>query len=188
MYSTYHRHRESAKLAINQISDNMAGPVQLLDLNDKHGRRQEKNWALFPHNGTLSLIYSTQPLKVYTADLSTTKTELVVHHDWWNGKGPGLRGGAPPVLVGDRYYVFVHSKKPGYEVYVVVLDATTLRVVAWSPEPVIRKGKDKILFPCGALYTPATERFAISMGINDVFLGIVQVSKRHVDGHLVKVP
>jgi hypothetical protein len=188
MSSTVVRPKTAGKVAINLISEKGTGRPYILDLNDKKGRRHEKNWALLPHNGTLTLIYEIQPLKVYAADLLSQETKLVMEHNWWNGKGPILRGGAPPVLVGNTYYMFVHSKAPGYEVYVVVLDAATLRVVAWTPEPVIKKGQDRILFPCGALYTPATERFAIAMGINDLFIGIVQVSKRHVDEHLVKVP
>jgi hypothetical protein len=187
MSSTMYRPGTARKVAINQINGKTAGPPLLLDLNDKHGRRDEKNWALFPHAGELMVLYSVQPLRVYAADLATGATKAVVAHAWWKGTGAALRGGAPPVLAGGRYYVFVHSKRPVYEVHAVILDAVSLRVVAWSPEPIIRKGSDRILFPCGALYTPATERFAISMGINDKFTGIVQVSKRHVDKHLVAV-
>jgi predicted GH43/DUF377 family glycosyl hydrolase len=82
------------------------------------GPRQpvEKNWLLFEHDGEMWAIYTIAPHVVLHVTLGQDGPVLcrpVYQHDWdaqsYTRRYGQLRGGAPPVRVGDQYVVFFHS-------------------------------------------------------------------------------
>lgn len=79
-------------------------------------RPVEKNWLLFAHDGELWAIYSIAPhvvLQVTLGDDGPVLCRPVYQHDWdvqaYTRRYGQLRGGAPPVRVGDQYVAFFHS-------------------------------------------------------------------------------
>lgn len=78
-------------------------------------RMVDKNWGLFVHDGELFAVYNIAPHVVLR--LEAGASEIVcrrVYETAWNATGyqaryGELRGGAPPVRVGDVYYSFFHS-------------------------------------------------------------------------------
>lgn len=76
---------------------------------DKSGLQQtEKNWVFFSHDKQLYSVYNTAPHEIFAMD--GAKWNRLYVHDWnpeW--KYGTIRGGTPPVKVGDRYYSFFHS-------------------------------------------------------------------------------
>jgi hypothetical protein len=68
----------------------------------------EKNWQFFEHNGQLFFVYSIEPHIVYSYDFAETK--MVAREEHKHGWKLGmLRGGTPPILVGDRFLSLFHS-------------------------------------------------------------------------------
>ncbi len=75
-------------------------------------RWHEKNWLWFVHDGAWHLIYKADPHTVAKFNNSfelmdewVTEPEIV----WEYGE---IRGGTPPVRVGDYYWTFFHSSTP----------------------------------------------------------------------------
>lgn len=82
------------------------------------GPRQpvEKNWMLFAHEDELWAIYSICPHVVLSVTLGNDDPVLcqrAYHHDWdvtpYAVSFGELRGGAPPMRLGDQYVSFFHS-------------------------------------------------------------------------------
>lgn len=70
----------------------------------------EKNWLWFEHDGIIRLLYKSNPHIIYdTRDFNITGTHETegAMHMWKHGE---MRGGCPPVRVGDFYYTFFHSR------------------------------------------------------------------------------
>lgn len=93
----------------------IAAPARPLILT---GPRQwyEKNWMPFVHADHLFAVYTLAPHVILELDLSREDAILChrAHTTEWGAAAytrhyGELRGGAPPVLVGDRYYAFFHS-------------------------------------------------------------------------------
>lgn len=91
------------------------GPARELVLDE--GRRPvEKNWMLFAHEGKLWAIYSIAPQVVLHVTLGTDGPVVcrrVYAHEWdvklYAARYGELRGGTPPVRVGDHYISYFHS-------------------------------------------------------------------------------
>lgn len=76
----------------------------------------QKNWAPFEWNGKLLCEYTLVPHDILEIDINTGLTEKIFtdgndHIDI--KKGHSLRGGAPPILVGDKYLGIGHTRSPG---------------------------------------------------------------------------
>lgn len=91
------------------------GPARPLRL-DGERRPVEKNWMLFEHDHELWAIYSIAPHVVLHVMLGQDGPVLcrpAYQHDWdvqpYSRRYGELRGGAPPVRVGDQYVAFFHS-------------------------------------------------------------------------------
>jgi len=111
------------RLGVNQIYLVEIDPVRLIPQGPPRpllltGPRQpvEKNWLLFEHDGELWAIYTIAPhvvLHVTLGDDGPVLCRPVYQHDWdvqsYTRRYGQLRGGAPPVRVGDQYVVFFHS-------------------------------------------------------------------------------
>ena len=80
-------------------------------------RKTEKNWALFEAENQVWAVYSSNPHRILRVDLDSSETEVLCDMDnltSWKSKYSeifgALRGGAQPILVGDRFINIVHSR------------------------------------------------------------------------------
>lgn len=168
------------KVKFASVNNHRLGPDVSIDLNTKGG--WEKNWTFFDNGGKLACFYKTNPFEMYEVDMNTHTTKLIASHNWNPPKNVILRGGSIPVRIGDELYFFTHSRS--YDVYVVVTDAITYKPLRVSAVPLIPKNGKKIFFPCNVLYSPQYQKFHISMGIDDLEVGVYTINKYVVDADL----
>lgn len=162
------------------------------------GRQEpmEKNWSMFDHNGELLAVYTTGPRHVVVridGDRAERVADTPVTLPWAGGV---LRGGAPPVRVGDLYYHWFHGRtgadrKPHYNVGLSVFEAKPpFRVVAQSPRPMLwgsaadnaaetKPNYCVVAFPCGAILEAGVWR--VSMGWNDRGVRVAEWDAATVD-------
>ncbi|CAN5476031.1 hypothetical protein BH10CHL1_BH10CHL1_39650 [soil metagenome] len=91
------------------------GPARVLVL-DGPQRAVEKNWMLFAHDDELWAIYSICPhvvLRLSWGEVGSVVCQRAYQHAWdataYALPFGELRGGAPPVRLGDQYVSFFHS-------------------------------------------------------------------------------
>lgn len=91
------------------------GPARPLLLDDRQW--QEKNWMLFEHEGELLAVYTIAPHIILQLDLHDSgviRCRRTYATEWDVSAYARLfgdpRGGAPPVRVGEAYFVFFHSR------------------------------------------------------------------------------
>ncbi len=130
-----------------------------------YGKKVEKNWQFFEYNRQLFCVYSIEPHIILRMDgvlaLEMYKTTSNLEWQWGS-----LRGGCPPVLVGDEFYHFFHGQKIVNSYYTYTCGVYTfenkppfaVRRFCNVPLmlPVPREGtprtpKTDVVFPCGAL-------------------------------------
>ena len=137
-------------------------------------RNWEKNWAFFePADGNLCCVYSIEPhvvLRVegeHAYEVGRTEAGLC-----W--EDASLRGGAPPVRVGDEYYHWFHgfytTPFVRYALGVYTFSAQApFRVTRFARrpllEPTVRPSEKPVVFPCGAILRDG--RWLVSHGHND---------------------
>jgi predicted GH43/DUF377 family glycosyl hydrolase/GR25 family glycosyltransferase involved in LPS biosynthesis len=140
----------------------------------EHARDWEKNWAFFEAgDSSLCCVYSIEPhvvLRVegeHAYEIGRTSGGL----RWDFGQ---LRGGAPPVRVGDEYYHWFHGARlesSGYYTLGVYTFSAQppFQVTRFAPrpllEPEMRPGEKPVVFPCGAMLRDG--RWLVSYGHND---------------------
>lgn len=159
------------------------------------GQRQplEKNWTLFENSSIFYAIYSVNPHRILTFSLTESNDDIifedVISHPWnteaYSAHYGQLRGGAPPVLVDDKYYNFCHSLyyigqalHYAVSVYVFSAHAPFLPLIAplkilELPNPLgtdtrlprLNTAVTQVNYPCGAQFED--NNFIISYGIND---------------------
>jgi predicted GH43/DUF377 family glycosyl hydrolase len=141
----------------------------------------EKNWTWFMHDGQLKLLYNLDPQII--CDI---KDFRVVHEHRTKGAGHlwtkwgHMRGGAPPVRVGDEYWTFFHSSsqwippRRRYHTAVYVFDAKPPFHGKWISRKPLLSGSEKdprnegapvVVFPQGAILRNG--EWLIAMGVND---------------------
>ncbi len=163
------------------------------------GRAQfEKNWQFFEHRGSLYSIYAVRPHIVlrhrrHQAELAAQTAAPLPwadHH---------LRGGAPPVRVGDEYYHFFHTMKEsgGHPEYAVGLYTFAAQppfaICRVAPGPILcpdqydrPAGFDKsVAFPCGAMLHNG--RWIISYGYHDSESRVAVFEADVIEGRLQRV-
>jgi predicted GH43/DUF377 family glycosyl hydrolase len=163
----------------------------------------EKNWAFFDAGGVLHAVYGLQPHRVLRFDERGQHVAAEFETDARLAWGWGyLRGGAPPVKVGDEYWHWFHGAldhAPGTRTYtgaVVVFDAdpaSGFRVKRWTPEPVLLPsdvGGDpqrpvKVVFPAGALLEDG--KWLVSFGLDDGACLIARYDHDAIERMLVPV-
>jgi predicted GH43/DUF377 family glycosyl hydrolase len=180
------------------------GPARELALRGER-RKLEKNWMLFATpGGRLRAIYSVLPHVVLEFSLEGDGDilfEEIARTEWMHSGYPashgGLRGGAPPVLVGDRFWSIchsVHDAGDGYRYAAAAYsfspddrfapaDAPTQPLSLWNPlggrrvHARLNPAVGEVIYPCGAVHEGA--RWWISYGINDEQCAISHVE--HAD-------
>jgi predicted GH43/DUF377 family glycosyl hydrolase len=156
---------------------------------------QEKNWVFFEHEEQLYFLYDTVPLEVVAYDFDRDATGATMRTwpalDWFWGK---IRGGTPPVRLGDCYYSFFHSalRHQGRWTYyaglVTFRAELPFRIHQISSQPLLagqwEAGADKsVIFPGGAVYE---QGWTIACGVNDRRCALFTFSHDEVTRDLVK--
>jgi predicted GH43/DUF377 family glycosyl hydrolase len=90
------------------------GPARFLTLSSR--QLHERNWMLFSHEDELLAVYTISPHVILRLNLegqTEISCERLYITPWettaYSQRYGELRGGAPPVRVGDTYYAFFHS-------------------------------------------------------------------------------
>lgn len=141
----------------------------------------EKNWSFFSHDGNLLAVYNIKPhvvLHIY-GDHATRAYTTEVPHGWTGGH---LRGGAPPVRIGNRYWHWFHGRIGAgidavYNTGVYTFDAEppftvrgmTRTPIQWAdPETRGNPGDSaSVVFVAGAHFDPENARWITSQGVHD---------------------
>lgn len=143
----------------------------------------EKNWQFLEYSGELFCVYMVAPHVILhiQGNKAYPFTETVPAFPWSGGL---LRGGAPPVLVGDRWYHWFHGRgrhpetgDDTYNVGVYTFEAhPPFRILSMTPDPLLWGDKAAnaahrdpnyitVAFPQGAILENG--RWVVSMGWND---------------------
>lgn len=130
----------------------------------------EKNWLFFPHKDDLLVIYSLNPLIIFNSNNNQCiKKYQWVHKLNYKWKNFEIRGGAPPILLENKYYFFAHTHdnltKGIYDLIVIILNMQ-LDIIGYT-DPINLYINKKIVYPSGAIYIQDERKFIISCGIDD---------------------
>ncbi len=141
----------------------------------------EKNWCWFVHEGFLHFVYMTNPTVICKTRMGQVveeyKTESKINWPWGE-----LRGGTPPVRVGDEYISFFHSstqwrtqRERRYFMGAIAFSATApFKITRYTPNPLLIGSPDDVcksngpvcVFPCGALFENG--EWHVVGGLNDL--------------------
>lgn len=152
--------------------------------------RSEKNWLWFFHEGEPCLIYACQPqlMTWFSAGFKERKGESLstVEYGWPFGE---IRGGPPPVRIGDEYWSFFHSSQHDpeimqrrYHMGVYAFSArhphkptriSTAPILSGSHQDRFKKRGPAVVFPCGALLRNG--KWTVSLGVNDLDCAIIEI-------------
>jgi predicted GH43/DUF377 family glycosyl hydrolase len=160
------------KLA-NQTDSGKIAVEQLTPLHGPNPKRCEKNWLPFIKNNQLLLLYSYDPLLIYSPDTQTGHLSLV-HR--WDPKYDfsSFRGSAGPITFDDGYLVMVHQVIEGNNrIYLhrfVFLDQDFKIKKLSNPFTFIHQG---IEFCCGMTIDHSGTKlvFPISIGDRKAYIG-----------------
>lgn len=144
----------------------------------------EKNWAYFSHDGELFAVYDTPRQVVLKLDLEANTVTRFAGSDremkWAYGE---IRGGTPPVRVGEEYFAFFHSSffprstavfnRSIYAMGMYAFKAKApFEITRFTPEPLMVGSihdpcpqRPAVVFPAGAVHEDG--RWLVSYGHND---------------------
>lgn len=189
--STFHRMGKNRWALVHQVLARMGKDWTCSKLYDPiHGFNGgtplmqtgfEKNWLWFEHEGRFFMVYRNQPHEVVEFDerLKVVKVHKTSFGNplWQHGE---IRGGTPPVRVGNEYFSFFHSstpwigKKRRYHMGLYAFEANPpFRITRMSTLPILSGSKDDpwfeglplVVFPCGAIFRNGI--WTVSLGVND---------------------
>ncbi len=166
-----------------------------------NGKRSEKNWQFFSHNGRLHFVYSIVPHIVVSVDQyfrtdNEYRSDTPLNWPW----GEALRGGTPPMRVGDNYLSFFHSHAAHREKYrryamgaymfeakppfaIKAISGALLRASDQDPSTPNKQSPHwmpLVVFPVGAWIEPQSETdYFVALGVNDSFDAIAAFDKIH---------
>lgn len=135
----------------------------------------EKNWLFFAHMDKLVFIYTLCPFVVYSAD------GQLIQYQEWSWPHDHIRGGTPPILVNNNYYMFAHAKSWNGVIRIVVIQFDlSLTITRMSP---ILSNLDcfEIVYPSGCIFVGEENRFYVTCGIEDREQYILFFSKLEID-------
>lgn len=163
----------------------------------------EKNWTFFSHDGRLYAVYYVAPHhRILRIDgerceqVYATPTPPI----WAGGE---LRGGSPPLRLGDEYVCFLHASTvedrpgiPGHRRYVCPVYTfeakPPFRVTGITPKPVWEVDETvrpyglgySVLFPCGAAVEG--DSLVVSMGHHDHWIELRRISLSDLTNRLTR--
>lgn len=149
--------------------------------------RHEKNWTYFSHEGKSMLLYTPHFAFELNTDMQPFEAGYEWHwkKEWVHGQ---MRGGTPPVLVGDEYWTFFHSStehhigKRQYHMGAYAFEAKApFKPTRITREPLLSgsimdggcPGKPPCVFACGALLD--RKKWLVTFGVNDHACGWVEI-------------
>jgi predicted GH43/DUF377 family glycosyl hydrolase len=154
--------------------------------------KHNKNWLWFFHGGSLNLLLFSDPWHIVQFGDSWERQQPFIS-DGVKWKHGVVRGGTPPILVGDHFFTFFHSSLPWsgryrrYFMGAIAFEAQPpFRPTLWTQEPMLigsqndqwAQGKPLVVYPCGAVIE--NDRWFITMGINDLKCGWVEIPHEDV--------
>lgn len=165
--------------------------VSFDDLNSKS--LKQKNWTFFEQDNIVYILYNIMPLEIYIWNcknsLDKCKNILqIISRYWKHPLYPNiiLRGGCPPILIDNIYYIFVHSID--YKIFCITIDNINFDILQITQTELIpNNDKNNIYFPCGVIFDYKKQVFYISLGINDIKLGILTILKDEIDNMMINV-
>jgi hypothetical protein len=134
----------------------------------------EKNWGFFERGGALYFVYSIAPHVVYRVDLEAGMVAEVGRTGTAHGWNGLLRGGTPPLQVGDRYVALFHFGNPATTVGWYEFEAAPpFRVIRVGRKPVWQcQGGWCVRYPVSLV--PHEGELFVSMGVDDRELHLVR--------------
>jgi hypothetical protein len=150
---------------------------------------KEKNWTFFENNGVLYGIRYYSPLQIYIIDLEQNSIRLYSTYEWKFNHPCSLiqlRGGAPPILLNGKYYVFLHSSVT-YYIYAMTFDAVTFQPLSYTPEPLFNEIESYVKFTCGALFDERNQEWNVCFGVDDLECAIGKISLEELEGRMVPI-
>lgn len=157
----------------------------------------EKNWQFFEHAGQLYAVYSIAPHRVLKIDGNNAEMvfDTPTRGNWSGGE---LRGGASPVLVGDEWYCFFHSRvesgKPVYNTGVYTFeDKPPFLVKRLTADPILVANPANtpadqwasVVFPGGAVRVG--DKWLVAHGIDDRHTELHWFTQADIERRLVKL-
>lgn len=169
-----------------RLSEDCSRAEEVFYVHYRYRNSWEKNWQFFSHGGQLHAVYCFAPHRILKidGDVATFAYESDTHVAW--RPNTEIRGGASPVLVGDEFWSFFHSRynngsgvgtpKRQYTMGLYAFRAVPpFDVLRVTPEPVLtadprtNRGRDAnyadVVFPCGAVRRGGD--WLVSMGLHD---------------------
>ena len=120
--------------------------------------REEKNWALFSHEGALLCIYSFNPYIVLEINFDTGIPKVVVQtrpvqYEWLGAGGRFISNSTNPIVWDDDHYImFIHDhidpewpeqRDRLYMQYAVLISTTSLLPTSIVPTPLLIGGRER---------------------------------------------
>ena len=162
----------------------------------EHRNPWEKNWQFFEYGDELFAVYSIAPHKILRIkdDHAEMAFESPTPAPW--GPGTEMRGGSSPILIGDEWWSFFHSRYPNR---VYMMGAYTFenyppfRIRRITPEPIkvadpVTKPKDQytpVIFPCGSVLNGDT--WTVSCGVHDRWTEFHSFSKKEIEDRMLPI-
>jgi hypothetical protein len=156
---------------------------------------EEKNWALFAHEGALLCVYSFNPYTVLEIDLGTGVTKVVVQapparYEWLGAGGRFIGNSTNPIAWDDEHYImFVHDyldpdwpeqRNRLYMQYAVLISMTSLLPASIVPTPLLMGGHERGRY-AGVHYTTSLVNRDNALyafyGEGDTHSGVVELDR-----------
>jgi predicted GH43/DUF377 family glycosyl hydrolase len=148
----------------------------------------EKNWVWFFHESKLQMIYGAHPHTVVEFDDQVRPTTVRRTDNTVPWKCGEIRGGTPPVKVGNEYFTFFHSSLPWtsrYRRYFMGAYAFEARppfhitrmtadplLIGSQNDPWVDK-KPLVIFALGSLFRD--DKWLVTFGVNDLKCGWIDI-------------
>jgi len=192
---------------IARVNNQYQAKVPIHPAYGKNGRNimsntgHEKNWLWFDHGGELHCIYLSWPHTIFKMIGATITEEFVTHPNIGHPNYGEVRGGTPPVRVGDEYFSFFHSSMPfregkrRYFMGAYAFEAKPpFKMTRITMKPLLcgswcdprREGFPLVVFPCGALFN-GTDWHVVG-GCNDCCVFWTKVPHQEMLSLMTKIP
>lgn len=166
----------------------------------------DKNWAPFDYHGTMLLTYSISPHRIFLPLAGTRSCQTVATTDGIiNWPWGGLKGGTPPLLMGDEYLGFCHSwtglttvQSGNTYSYHYLVGAYTFEphppftITKFSPLPIVGRGLydnpllyKRVIFPGGYIFDD--QHIWIAYGREDCECWVLKLDRQGLLSSLVPV-